>query len=218
MNNRIRLLLIALGALCVAATFTFPEWQHLIDQAEEAETIEVLTGVQPELQPTFEALPPDQQAAYRRLAAENQPATTLMINTALGPATVVPDEEQALPSMSGPVIVGRGSFTRIDEVRWATGNVVIYEQADDSKVVRFEDFDIVNGPDLRVMLTAKSAEALSMDPSLGITDIDLGPLRGNVGHQNYMLPPEIDVRSYSHIAIVSSGLNIVYTIAPLQLN
>lgn len=218
MNTRIRLLLILLGALCVAATFTFPQWQHLLEQAQEAETVEVLSGVQPELQPTFEALPPDQQATYRRLAAENQPATTLMINMALGPATVVPDEEQALPSMSGPVIVGRGAFTQVDEVRWASGNVVIYEQADGSKVVRFEDFTVVNGPELRVMLTAKSSEALTQDPSLGITDIDLGPLHGNIGSQNYLLPPEINIRSYSRVAIVSSALNIVYSIAPLQLN
>lgn len=218
MNNRVRLLLIAFGALCVAATFTFPEWQHLLIQGEEAETVEVLSDVQPELQPTFEALPPDQQAAYRRLAAENQAATTLMINTALGLSTVVPDEQQALPSMSGPVIVARGSFTRTDEVRFASGNVIIYEQADGSKVVRFEEFTTVNGPDLRVILTAKSADALAADPTLGITDVDLGPLQGNIGNQNFSLPAEIDVSSYARIAIVSSSLNIVYSSAPLSVS
>jgi hypothetical protein len=218
MNNRIRLLLIALGALVVAATFTFPEWQHLLDRGETVETVEVLSGVQPELQPTFEALPAEQQETYRRLAAENQAATTLMINTALGPPTVVPDEEQALPSMSGPVIVARGSFTRTDAVRFASGNVVVYQQADNTKVVRFEEFTVMNGPDLRVILTAKSEEALNADPSLSITDVDLGPLHGSVGNQNYTVPAEIDISSYSRIAIVSNSLNIVYSTAPLQTN
>jgi len=215
MTNRVRFFLIALGALCVAATFTFPQWQHLVAPPEEAETIEVLSGVQPALQPTFEALSAEQQATYRRLAAENQSAATLMINSALGPPTVVPDEEQALPSMSGPVIVARGEFSRIDEVRWATGTLVIYEQADGGKVVRFEGFTAVNGPDLRVMMTAKTAETLATDPTLGVTDVDLGPLRGNVGDQNYTLPPEVAISSYRNIAIVSSSLNVVYSIAPI---
>lgn len=216
MTNRVRFFLIALGALCVAATFTFPEWQHLVAPAEEAETVEVLSGVLPELQPTFEALLPEQQETYRRLAAENQSATSLMINSALGPATVVPDADQALPSMSGPVIVARGEFTQIDPVRGASGTLVIYEQADGSKVVRFEGFSAVNGPDLRVMMTAKSAEALAVDASLGVTDVDLGPLRGNMGDQSYALPPEIDIGNYRNIAIVSSTLNVVYSIAPIS--
>lgn len=216
MSNRIRALLIVFGAMCVIVTFTFPEWQPLLLQPEERETVEILSGVQPELQPTFEALPANQQATYRRLAAENQNAATIMINTALGEPTVVPDAEQALPSMSGPVIVARGAFTPTDEVRFASGNVIIYQQSDNSKVVRFEEFTVVNGPDLRVMLTAKTLEQLTADPSLGITDVDLGVLRGNIGNQNYALPPEIDVRSYSRIVIVSSSLNIVYSIAPLQ--
>jgi hypothetical protein len=218
MSNRIRVFLILLGALCVAATFTFPQWQPYLLQPEEADTVEVLSGVQPELQPTFEALPVAQQDTYRRLAAENQNAATLMINTALGPPTVVPNEEQALPSMSGPVIVARGAFTAVDEVRNASGNVIIYQQADNSKVVRFEEFVAVNGPDLRVMLTAKTLDQLTADPSLGITDVDLGPLRGTQGNQNYSLPPEINVSSYTRVVIVSNSLNIVYSIAPIQTN
>ncbi len=215
MTNRVRFFVIALGALCVAATFTFPQWQQFIMPPAQVETIEVLSGVQPALQPTFEALPAEQQATYRRLAAENQNAATLMINSALGAPTVVPDEEQALPSMSGPVIIARGEFGRIDEVRWASGTLVVYEQADDSKVVRFEGFNAVNGPDLRVMMTARSAEALAINPSLGIADVDLGPLKGNVGDQNYTLPPDVDVSSYRNVVIVSSTLNVVYSIAPL---
>lgn len=218
MSNRIRVFLIFFGALLVAATFTFPQWQPYLMLQEEADTVEVLSGVQPELQPTFEALPPAQQNTYRRLAAENQNAATLMINTALGPPTVVPDEEQALPSMSGPVIVARGAFTPVDEVRNASGNVIVYQQADNSKVVRFEEFIAVNGPDLRVMLTAKTLEQLTADPSLSITDVDLGPLRGTQGSQNYSLPPEIDIRSYTRLVIVSGTLNIIYSIAPLQTN
>lgn len=218
MSNRIRVFLIVLGAFLVAATFTFPQWQPFLLPPEEVETVEILSGVQPELQPTFEALPPNQQATYRRLAAENQNAATLMINTALGEPTVVPDSEQALPSMSGPVIVARGAFTPIDEVRSASGNVIIYQQADNSKVVRFEEFVATNGPDLRVLLTAKTNEQLTADPSLSITDVDLGPLRGNVGNQNYSLPPEIEIRSYTRLVIVSGTLNIVYSIAPLQTN
>jgi hypothetical protein len=66
------------------------------------------------------------------------------------------------------------------------------------------------------MMTAKSAEALAVDASLGVTDVDLGPLRGNMGDQSYALPPEIDIGNYRNIAIVSSTLNVVYSIAPIS--
>lgn len=217
MNSRIRFFLILLGALLVAATFTFPRWQHLLSGQDDAAAVEVLAGLSPELQPTFEALPAEQQATWRRLAGENADSTLAMINAALQPPTVVPDVDQALPSMTGPVIVASGQFNRLDDVRGASGTVTVYEQTDRSKIVYLENFSMVNGPELHLILSTKPADVAATDPAIGVTDIDLGPLKGSVGNQSYQLPPEISLSSYRSLVILSRALNVVYSVAPLTL-
>lgn len=215
MNTRFRLFLILIGALLVAATYTFPQWQRLLEPREETEQIEALASLSPEIRPTFEALPLDQQAAYRQRAIADQQTGLAMVNAALSEPTVVPELNQALPNMSGPVEVATGTFARLDAIRWAEGTVTIYEQADGNKVVHFENFTAVNGPGLRVVLSAIRDVTSALDAPLGASDIDLGPLQGNVGGQNYELPRQVDLQRYNSIVIYSAPLNMIYSIAPI---
>ncbi len=219
MSTRFRLFLITFGALIVAATFTFPQWQHLLTPQDQGETVEVLSGLAPELRPTFEALPAEQQGAYRQAASVNPAVGLAMVNAALQPPIEVPEVEQALPSMSGPIEVAVGEFTRLDAIRWALGDVVVYQQADNSKVLRFESFSVVNGPNLHVILSGRTADTLlqgtPLPGELAGNDVDLGALKGTLGAQNYDVPPELDISSYNSVLIVSQSLNIIYSIAPL---
>src|SRR5215213_9853610 len=114
MNTRFRLFFIMLGALLVAATFTFPRWSHLLIRPNESTTSEVFAGLAPEMQPTFEALSPDAQAAYRAQAELNVQTALRMVTEALQAPIEVPEDAQALPSMSGPVVVASGTFRRLD--------------------------------------------------------------------------------------------------------
>jgi hypothetical protein len=215
MNTRFRLLLIVLGALLVAATYTFPSWQRLLSSSNTQATDELLTALSPELQPTFVALPNDQQTAYRQQASQNLQAALTMVNTALQPADALSDAIQALPSMSGPVVVASGEFTHLDAIRWAQGNVTVYQQADNSKIIRFENFNMVNGPELRVILsTSRDANVSETTPTQNL-DVDLGALQGPFGNQNYEIPAELDLSRYNSIVIFSRSLNLIYSIAPL---
>lgn len=217
MNTRFRLFFILLGALLVVATFTFPRWQPLIGRQGADLPVEVLGGMSPALQPTFAALPPEQQDAYRRRAEQNPQAALAMINAALAAPTTVPDLEQALPNMTGPVEIASGDFTRIDGVRWATGSLIIYQQTGNSKILRFENFSMVNGPNLRVILSTLGVP-LPENPALSPDDIDLGALRGNLGSQNYEIAAEVDLPRYNSIIIYSRALNLIYSIAPLLMS
>jgi hypothetical protein len=58
--------------------------------------------------------------------------------------------------------------------------------------LRFELFETDNGPDLNVYLRS------SADPD---DYIDLGDLKGNVGDQNYELPPDVDLDRYDLVDI-----------------
>jgi hypothetical protein len=215
MNTRFRLLFILIGALLVAATFTYPRWQSFVNRPRTVETGGVLQGLPTEIVPTFQALPPDQQAAYRLAAGQNPQIAIAMIQSALQTPEVVPDDQQALPNMTGPVQVGTGSFKKLDAIRQASGDVIIYQQADNSKVVRFENLGVVNGPDLRVVMSQSSAPDTVDAMKANDSEIDLGQLKGTSGSQNYNVPAELDLSQYDTVVIYSRTLNVVYSYAVL---
>lgn len=215
MNTRFRFLFIFLGALLVVATFTYPRWQALVNRTRTVDTVGVLQGLPTELVPTFQALPPDQQAAYRLAAGQNPQIAIAMIESALATAEAVPEDQQALPNMTGPVQVGTGKFTKLDAIRQASGDVTIFQQSDNTKVVRFENFGIVNGPDLRVVMSQSSAPDTVDTMKANDSEIDLGQLKGVTGNQNYDVPAELDLSQYNTVVIYSRTLNVVYSYAPL---
>lgn len=218
MNTRFRLLFILLGALLVAATFSFPRWSHLLLPDEAETTSEIFSGLEPELQPTFAALPPDQQSAYRLRAATDPQRALEMVNAALQPPTEVPEAEQALPSMSGAVEAATGEFIRLDPIRWAQGDVIIYEQADGSKVLRFENFSVINAPDLQVVLSQSPLPATPQEMRLNDAQIELGGLIGTIGAQNYEIPRDTNLTRYQSIVLYSRALDLIYSVAPLHVS
>ena len=215
MNTRFRLFFILLGALLVAATFTYPRWQSLVVRTQTVDVAGPLEGLRPELLPTFQALPADQQTEYRKVAAQNSQVALQMIEAALATAEPVPEDQQALPNMTGPIQVATGKFLRLDAIRQASGDVTIYQESDESKVVRFENFAIVGGPDLRVVLSQNSAPNTIELMKANDSEIDLGPLRGTTGNQNYDVPAELDLTQYNSVVIYSEALNVVYSYAVL---
>lgn len=211
---RLRLLSVLIGAVLVALTFTFPVWQPLF-QTEDAGPQRALPGLPSDLDAVFQALPADQQAAYQQLAAENIDTVIAMLNASVQQPVQAPSEMELLPSLTGPVRVGTGTFRRIDALRWGQGDVVIYEEVDEAKLLRLENFNVANGPNLRVVLSASSepltVEAMRQDN----LDIDLGQLAGTVGNQNYEVPADTDLSRYRTVVIFSPSVNLIYAYAPL---
>ena len=67
-------------------------------------------------------------------------------------ATTAPGSNK--PSIqSGPVIVKQGEFQDADSFHKGTGVATIYMGADRTRLLRFEDFKVTNGPDLHVVLS-----------------------------------------------------------------
>lgn len=220
---RYRLLLITIGAVLVALTFTFPAWIKLFQREQPVAQQEVFPGLSADMQLAFQVLPQDQQAAYRAIAEQDRVKAIAMIEAALQPGIPAPTEQQEMPEMTGAESIATGEFTRLDAVRWAQGNVTIYQQADESKILRFENFSIVNGPGLRVALAPDPPEIdeeeemndVSPIDYILVSGLDLGPLWGTLGNQNYDIAPEIDITEYTSVVIFSPSLEIIYSIAPL---
>lgn len=212
---RFRILFIGLGAFVVALIYTFPLWQPLLQPAGEQAAPVAIPGMTAALQARFEAFLPDQQDTYLAIAETNPQQAIAMIQAALRPPIPAPEEMSGLPSMVGPVRVVRSQFQRLDPVRWAEGELSVYQQADDTLLARFENFSTSNAPDLRVLMAA-AATPTTLE-ALGPLDqtVDLGGLLGTVGNQNYEVPADVDLANYNSLVLYSPSLNVIMSYAPL---
>jgi hypothetical protein len=114
-----------------------------------------------------------------------------------GPTTVAPAEPAPPPPPpSGPVLLGAGQFVGLAG-HSGTGDAGIFQNPDGSLVLRFERFDIENGPDLEVYLVPGADQV-----SLPAGSIHLGALKGNVGDQNYELPAGTVLAPGAYTALV----------------
>lgn len=207
-----RLLFILVGALTVVATFTFPLWRPLlVDDIVD----EPFPGLPSDLQAGFAALTPAEQASYLQMAVEDRAMALAMIEAALQAPTLVEADEQTAPATDAAVIVADGEFTRIDPVHWAQGTATIYQLPDNRKILRFEDFRAANGPDLRVILAASEAPRSREEVELSNLDLELGTLKGNIGDQNYQIPPEVDLSLYNSIVIYCQTFHVVFSTATI---
>jgi hypothetical protein len=213
---RIRAFLILLGAAVVALVYTVPFWQPLV-QPRPVQPDTIIPGMSVEIEQTFLMLPQEQQEAYFAIAATSQPQALAMIRAAFSPPIPAPAAEQT-PPPAGLSVVGRGSFVRIDPVRWGQGDITVYTQADNRRLMRFEDFSVANGPNLHVFLSV-SAEPLTPDLVRAQNiEIDLGPLLGTQGAQSFTIAPEIELQRYASVVLYSTSLEMVYSYAPLFLS
>ncbi len=214
---RLRIFLMLLGAVLVVATFTFPLWQpYVLSQA--VPQAEAFPGLASNLQNDFLSLPPEQQRAYRTYAEQDRAKAVQMVTAALSPRSPLPDADQAMPEMNSPVTVGSGTFQQIDAVRRAQGTVNIYQQADNTLLMRFEDFNMPNGPDLNVYLSAAQDPKTFADMTVAdLEPLEIDPLKSNLGSQNYDLPTGTDFQQYHSVVIYSTSLDLVYSDAPLYL-
>lgn len=213
---RLRVVLLLIGAAMVALTFTFPLWQPLLDRPVVGSATSN-TGLATDLQTVLQAFPPDQQAAYQAIIAANPQNGAAMLEAAIADPIPAPEDMASIPSMNGPSVAATGSFVRVDPIRWGQGEVTLYQQANEEKVLRFENFSVANGPSLRVILSA-SEEPTTVDAMRqGGIEVDLGQVLGTRGAQNYAVAAEIDLSQYGSIVIYSPTLNLIYTYASLTM-
>ncbi len=124
---------------------------------------------------------------------------------------IAADDE--MPS-AGPTVLARGSFRDADAVHKGTGQATLYALPNGRHLIRFEDFRTTNGPDLVVYL-ARHASPESADDVVDNGYLSLGVLKGNVGNQNYEVPPGVDVDEYGSVVIWCELFGVLFSPAPL---
>jgi hypothetical protein len=94
------------------------------------------------------------------------------------------------------------------------GTATIYRMGDGSRILRFTNFKTSNGPDVHVyMVAADDAKDSASVVRAGF--IDLGTIKGNIGDQNYILGPEVDLSKYRAVSVWCKRFSVNFGAAPL---
>jgi hypothetical protein len=131
------------------------------------------------------------------LPGAEQPVTVSGATAEPGVATVV--AEGALRGVKGHDVRG--------------GTAQLHRLADGSHVLRLDELDAQNGPDLHVYLSAAPADG---DSDAHDDDyVEVGTLRGNIGSSNYAVPRSVDLDRYRTAVIWCERFSVGFAVARL---
>lgn len=111
-------------------------------------------------------------------------------------------------SATGPTEIASGQFEA--RVHPGEGTATLIDTAEGSTVLTLTDFATDNGPDLLVYLVPADAPDGSIDGF-----VDLGPLRGNIGDQQYEVPSDVDAGEGWRVVIWCRAFAVNFTEATL---
>lgn len=186
----------------------------IVDEAFPLETSsqEVLPVTDEENKEMMEA------AATEAISLTEEGATPAMAEEEVETAEVVmPDKtmEEAIPEAAGePVALVSGEFMDADSFHMSSGTATIFQLPDGRFILRFENFEATNGPDLHVVLSEHPNP--SNHDELGANYLDLGSLKGNIGNQNYEIPSGMDLSAYKSVVIYCQPFQVVFATATLN--
>jgi len=125
------------------------------------------------------------------------------------PVQAEPTQANTTPELT---LLSQGSFYNVAHA--GEGTAGVYQLADGSRVLRLENFQVENGPDLYVYLVP-----VDPVPNQSGSDIpgsvSLGNLKGNIGDQNYELPASLDLSQYKSVVIWCQAFSVPFSAAPL---
>ena len=149
--------------------------------------------------------------------AAEEPATTTTAppttSTTVAPTTTTAPPTTTTTVPEGPVLLSSSEWISIGHP--GTGTVLVYRQPDGSHVVRFENLEVSNGPDLLVILSA--APLVNDRAAYSAAEyLSLGDLKGNKGNQNYVVPADVNLGDYQTVAIWCRRFNYTFNAADIH--
>lgn len=115
---------------------------------------------------------------------------------------VVMEKNETMPPKTQ--IVARGDFMR--RIHSVKGSALLIGGVG-QKIVRFENFETDNGPQLHIYLSA----------DLGASDfVDLGPIKATKGNVNYPVPAGTNTQKYRYILVWCKPFGVLFSYAELK--
>lgn len=131
-------------------------------------------------------------------------------------AKSAPDQtmDEPMDMTTAPTLSATGRFSDADLIHKGSGRALLYALPDGGHLVRFEDFRVTNGPALVVLLAEAADPQSAADVQAGY--VEIGKLKGNVGNQNYPIPPAININEYRSIVVWCALFDVLFSAAPLS--
>lgn len=136
---------------------------------------------------------------------------------------------ESFPAASGAASVGKTSMPATasdampllsgmfhDGAHTTKGAATILQLHGGKRVLRFTNFETSNGPDVRVLLIA-AADATDDATVKSSAPVELAPLKGNIGDQNYDVPASVDLSKYRAVTIWCNRFGVNFGTAPLAM-
>jgi len=120
----------------------------------------------------------------------------------------------ASATSGAPVMVSMGRFHGV--AHDGMGLATIYRTADGKRTLRLTGFETSNGPQLHLYLVA-APDAKDDATVTRAGFIDLGPLKGNKGDQNYEIADDVDLSKYGAVTVWCKRFSVNFTTAPLAM-
>jgi len=155
------------------------------------------------ISPAFRVVEVDQpspviQDALDTMDAETKAAFDAAVEEA---SAEISEMQEAMPAAG--TSIAEGTFQpRAHDV---AGKALLLE-TDGVQTVRFEDFETINGPDLRIYL----ASDLSNEDI-----IDLGEIKATKGNVNYEIPEGVDTTKYNKVLVWCRLFGVLFSYAEL---
>lgn len=145
------------------------------------------------------------------LSPETQPADVEKQDT----PKLLPVEKEAEPEIDYPITLAQGEL--ISHEHQTSGRALILELQDGSKVLRLENLNTSDGPQLEVWLT--DAPVIEGFDGWFVFDDgefeSLGDLKATQGNQNYEIPNDLDLTEFSSVSIWCSRFAVSFGAASL---
>ncbi|GAB3927029.1 DM13 domain-containing protein [Kribbella albertanoniae] len=134
------------------------------------------------------------------------------------PSSTKPPTVSVVPPKEPPAttkVLAKGSL--ISHEHGTSGQVAVLQLPDGSRVLRLENLDTSDGPDLRVWLS----DAGVVPGRAGWHVFDdgryqtLGRLKGNHGNQNYPIPASVELKNFRSVSIWCDRFNVSFGAAAL---
>ena len=117
---------------------------------------------------------------------------------------------------AGPEVLLTGKL--ITHEHDTAGTVAVLKLADGSRILRLENLDTSDGPDLKVWLS--DAPVIAGNNGWHVFDDgryrSLGSLKGNHGNQNYVIPHGVKLDDFRSVAIWCDRFNVSFGAAELR--
>ena len=108
-------------------------------------------------------------------------------------------------------LISSGDLEGADAFHTGSGEVLLVRAPDGGVILRFQDYEVRNGPDLFVYLTPDPGGDVHADGA-----IEVDAIKATRGFVNYDLPGDVDPASFRTVVIYCKQFSVTFATAQLQ--